>query len=134
MGVKECGGAFLYASKTMQRNERIVSEVAVRDLGILKPSVWSDKSLVKCIVSRNGKALQYACMELRQEAEVVEKAVQNDAWALQVAAEKLQKDESLRSIAARDKTWSDHDQSPLKLKTEQGCSSLSERMQEKRKK
>jgi hypothetical protein len=60
---------------------------------------WSDKEFVlKKIKNEGGMTLEFVSLELRNDREVVMKAVKQYGWALQFASEQLRKDKEFMKM------------------------------------
>eukprot|EP00501_MAST-03F_sp_TOSAG23-6_P001023 GSMAST32.ASY1.ANO1.1064.1 assembled CDS len=87
IAVQESGYNILKASKELQ-NDRELLLLAVRTTGIilwLLPELQCDREIVLAAVNQNGKALKFACDNLKQDVGVVNSAVLQNALALQFA-------------------------------------------------
>jgi hypothetical protein len=98
---KDIKEAYAKIDKTFSDKKAALKAVTYfADAILFIPKIWySDKDIIKVLVSRKGEHLSLASNELKNDKEIVKIAMSNDVNALRHASEKLRDDEEVAKIA-----------------------------------
>jgi len=98
---KDIKEAYAKINKTFSDKKAALNAVTYfADAILFIPKIWySDKDIIKVLVSRKAEHLSLASNELKNDKEIVKIAISNDANALRHASEKLRNDKEIVKIA-----------------------------------